>query len=509
MPNLTTHTLPYALYRAEQVRALDACAIEHFGIPGTTLMERAGAGLWQLIERDWPQATRITVLAGSGNNGGDGYVVARLARQAGRRVRLITLGDHGRLRGAAATAAAAYAEAGGTALSWPNWPQDSELIVDALLGTRLTRAVEGDLAAAIARANASRAPVLAVDIPSGLGADTGAILGAAIRATATLSFIGLKQGLFTGAGPECAGRIEFAALEVPAAVYATQVAAARRTDWPKEIARIPLRPRTAHKGHCGHLLVIGGAPGMSGAARLAGEAALRTGAGLVTIATHPEHAAVLNLTRPELMVAGVQAPEQLVPLLERASVVALGPGLGGDSWGRALFEFLLQNHGVGHRPLVLDADGLNLLAEQPQRRDTWVLTPHPGEAARLLGCSTQEIVQDRFAAITALQQRYGGIVVLKGAGTLISGAGISGPALCSQGNPGMASGGMGDVLTGILGALLAQGLDPEQAATAGVCLHAAAADWAARDGERGLLASDLVEALRAQWLVANPRKPPE
>jgi NAD(P)H-hydrate epimerase len=250
---------------------------------------------------------------------------------------------------------------------------------------------------------------------------------------------------------------------------------------------------------------------------LAGEAALRAGAGLVTVATHPEHAALLNLTRPELMVAAVRSPDQLAPLLERVNVVALGPGLGRDQWGRALFEQLMRGEVIAQRALVLDADALNLLAERPLQREHWILTPHPGEAARLRGCTTVEIEQDRFAAVNALQQRYGGVAVLKGAGTLVSGPGQSAPALCSAGNPGMASGGMGDALTGIIGGLLAQVLaqkpiehpiherDLEQAATAGVCLHAAAADWAARDGERGLLASDLIQALRAQWRFVEAR----
>ncbi|MBK1649168.1 bifunctional ADP-dependent NAD(P)H-hydrate dehydratase/NAD(P)H-hydrate epimerase [Rhabdochromatium marinum] len=503
--------LPYALYRASQVRALDTCAIEHFGIPGTTLMERAGAALWQWLARAWPQAQRLMVLAGPGNNGGDGYVLARLAQQAGRQVQLISVGDYSRLRGAAATAAAAYAETGAKVHAWPDWNDTVDLIVDALLGTGLTRPVSGDLAAAIARANANHAPVLAVDIPSGLSADTGCVLGDAIRAEATLSFIGLKQGLFTGQGPDCTGRIAFDALEVPAAVYASQRPSARRTAWLKERTRIPPRPRTAHKGHCGHLLVIGGAPGLSGATHLCGEAALRTGAGLVSIATHPQHAAWLNLTRPELMVTGVAdippavtaqtaAPaEPLATLLARSDVLALGPGLGRDAWGRALFDVVMHQPDSRARPLVVDADALNLLAEQPQHRDHWVLTPHPGEAARLLGCNTADIAADRFAAVTELQRCYGGVVVLKGAGTLIAAGGLQAPALCSQGNPGMASGGMGDVLTGIIAALLAQGLDAEQAASAGVCLHAAAADQAAAAGERGLLASDVIEQLRAQW----------
>ncbi|MBN2885609.1 MAG: NAD(P)H-hydrate dehydratase, partial [Chromatiaceae bacterium] len=237
----------------------------------------------------------------------------------------------------------------------------------------------------------------------------------------------------------------------------------------------------------------GGAPGLSGAARLAGEAALRAGAGLVTIATHPAHAVVLNLARPELMVHGVAHPADLDPLIERAGVIAVGPGLGRDDWGRALWERVCDEP----RPLVVDADALNLLASAPRRGYTWVLTPHPGEAARLLAVSSAEIERDRFASVRALQARFGGVVVLKGAGSLIQPDADAPTALCHQGNPGMATAGAGDVLTGVIAALRAQGLEAGEAACAGVCLHAAAGDRAALAGERGLIASDIIAALRA------------
>ena len=235
---------------------------------------------------------------------------------------------------------------------------------------------------------------------------------------------------------------------------------------------------------------------MSGAARLAGEGALRAGAGLVTIATHPAHAGLLNLTRPELMVSAVADRRTLDRLIERVDVIAIGPGLGRGSWGRALWQ---RVRGCG-KPLVVDADALNLLAEQPGAGPDWVLTPHPGEAGRLLGLSTAQIGQDRFSAVDMLRQRYGGVAVLKGAGTLIQGQSQRPPALCSDGNPGMATAGAGDVLTGVIAALRAQGLDGEEAAAVGVCLHAAAGDHAARDGEKGLLAGDILAALRP---VAN------
>ena len=491
-----TDCLPYALYRAEQVRALDRAAIDEHGIPGAELMERAGAAAFMLLRERWPAARRIAVLVGTGNNGGDGYVLARLGLDAGLSVSVLCLGDQTRLRGDARTAADAFASAGGQVESFRELPVFADLIVDALLGTGLERPVEGDWADAITQVNQHPAPVLAVDIPSGLHADTGHVLGVAIEADATISFIGLKQGMFTGRGRDHCGAIRFDGLGVPAAIYATEILAARRTDWPKAKALLPGRQASAHKGDCGRVLIIGGAPGMTGAARLAGEAALRAGAGLVTVATHPEHAAVLNLNRPELMVHAAADPAALDPVLAGADVIAIGPGLGQGVWGATLLGDLLDRGKLRERPMVIDADALNLLARAPRQRDDWILTPHPGEAARLLGITSAQVEDDRFAAALALQRRFGGVIVLKGAGTLVQGPGHRPVAVCSQGNPGMASGGMGDALTGIIAGLLAQGLDPEEAAEAGVCLHAAAGDHAAAEGQRGLLASDLIGALR-------------
>ena len=488
--------LPHALYRAAQVRALDRTAIEVHGIPGMELMERAGAAAYQLLRGRWPGHRDLTVMAGAGNNGGDGYVVARLAHAEGLSVRVLQLADPARLSGDAARAFAAYRDGGGRFEPYGSLPARPGVIVDALLGTGLERPVEGPWAQAVEAVNRARFPVLAIDIPSGLHADTGAIRGAAVRAEATLSFIGLKQGLFTGAGPDCCGRIHFSALGIPAVVYSSEVLSARRIDWRQQASALAPRRRAAHKGDFGHVLVIGGAAGMSGAVRLAGEGALRAGAGLVTVATHPDHAALLNLTRPELMVAGVSGASDLDPLIERADVIAIGPGLGRGPWGQGLWERI---RGL-ERPLVVDADALNLLAQSPMRRDDWVLTPHPAEAARLLGCTTAEVQGDRFEAGRRLQSSLGGVVVLKGAGTLVQGPSHRPPAVCSDGNPGMATAGSGDVLTGVIAALLAQGLEAEEAACAGVCLHAAAGDRAALGGEKGMLAGDILAALRP---VAN------
>lgn len=483
---------PPQLYLAEQVRALDRCAIAQFGIPGLTLMERAGAAAFGLLRTRWPAARHVTVLCGTGNNGGDGFVVACLALQAGLDVRLLQLGDTKKLQGDALASAEKFRQAGGCVELFNELDFSTDLIVDAVLGTGLERAVSGPWETALLTANRHPAPVFALDIPSGLHSDSGRILGCAIRAETTITFIGLKQGMFTGAGPDCCGRIAVDDLEVPGEVYQTVQESARLLRWQTFAAQLVPRRRTLHKGDCGHLLLVGGDTGFLGAVRMAGEAALRTGAGLVSIATRPEHAALIASQRPELMCHGVEQPDALLPLLARADAVAIGPGLGQQEWGQRMLRRVLQSK----LPLVVDADALNLLAMEPEQRENWVLTPHPGEAARLLGCTTAEIQADRFLAVSRLQQRYGGVALLKGAGTLISSAPGKQTGLCCEGNPGMASGGMGDLLTGIVGSLVVQGKAIKMAAEMGVCLHGAAADLAARAGERGMLATDLLPAIR-------------
>ncbi len=500
-------TLPTTLYRAAQVRELDRIAIEEYGIPGSTLMEHAGEAAFRALRQRWPEVRRIVAVCGLGNNGGDGYVIARMAVEAGLEVGVLQVGDPQRLQGDAlrarrlldATSVAPGVLPPATLVlpctSVVVLPfdvralSDADLIVDALLGTGLKGKAHGAWCEAIEAINSADKPVLAVDIPSGLDADTGCMQGAAVRAALTVTFIGLKQGMYTANGPDHCGVIQFSDLGVPREVFNRVAAAATRIEL-KDLPRLAARQRNSHKGDYGRLLVIGGDHGMAGALRLCGEAALRVGAGLVYLATRAAHAAVISAQRPELLCYGVERPEQLAPLLERADVIAIGPGLGQSEWASQLLARVLDT-GL---PLVADADALSLLALEPLRRDNWILTPHPGEAARLLKTNTAEIQSDRFTAATELQKRYGGVVVLKGAGTLV--ATDAGVGLCSAGNPGMASAGMGDVLTGVIAGLMAQGLGREEAARRGVCLHAAAGDKAARQGERGLIASDLLPWLR-------------
>ncbi|MGM0987848.1 MAG: NAD(P)H-hydrate dehydratase [Pseudomonadota bacterium] len=486
------------LYRADQVRELDRRTIAG-GIEGFALMQRAASAAWQSLKARWPEVRSLSVLCGGGNNGGDGHVLAALAAAEGLAVQRILLKPHDELSGDARCAADMATAAGVGAEPWrPDLVLEGELIVDALLGTGLGGEVRGAAREAIEAINASGLPVLAIDIPSGLHADTGAVLGTAVRASRTVTFIGDKLGLHTGAAATRVGEVGFRALGVNAEAEADLVPAAHLLDAEWIATWLPPRARSAHKGDFGHALVLGGAPGFGGAALLAAEACARLGAGKVSLATAPEHVTASLVRCAEVMVHGVRGGGDLGGLPGRADVLVVGPGLGQGSWGQGVLQAALATD----RPLVVDADALNLLANRftGQRREDWVLTPHPGEAARLLGLDAGEVEADRPAAALALQQRYGGVVVLKGAGSLV--AGPEGLAVCPYGNPGMASGGMGDALSGILGALLAQGLPLEPAVRVGVLVHALAADMAARQsGERGLLAGDLASCAR---ILVNP-----
>jgi len=485
------------LYTASQVRELDRIAIEERNIPGLELMERAGQAAFDVLRTKWPLAKKILVVCGAGNNGGDGYVVARLARETELDVDVIQFGDMSKITGDARAALDGCRAVNIQPLSYQSsLISSADVVVDALFGTGLDRELDSDCQSLIEDINELSSAVLSLDIPSGLHADTGKAMTLAIKADATLTFIAMKQGLLTAQGQSYCGEIIFSTLDVPNDIYELVTAAAQRIDLNVLRSFLPARDRITHKGQCGHVLVIGGDYGYAGAVRMAGEAAMRVGAGLVTVGTRREHALNIPLVRPELMTAALDKANDLNRLLEKASVVVIGPGLGQSDWASALLARTLQSN----LPLVMDADALTLLAMEPCHSERWILTPHPGEAGRLLECSASAIQADRFAAANNLQTKYGGVSILKGSGSLI----ISpdrGISICDAGNPGMATGGMGDVLSGVVAGLLAQGLSSSDAARVGVCLHAAAADEAAYQGERGLLATDLMVPLRT---FANP-----
>jgi ADP-dependent NAD(P)H-hydrate dehydratase / NAD(P)H-hydrate epimerase len=489
-------TLPSDAYPAAAIRQIEREAIAA-GIPGYTLMQRAGAAALACLQRRWPGALAICVVAGTGNNGGDGLVLARLAHVAGLRVQVLVVGAVEAIRGEAAEALRDLRAAGLDLHAFDAARLvDCDVVIDALLGIGVRSPLEPAWLAAIEAINASGVDVLSLDMPSGLAPDSGDALPA-VKARATITFLGLKQGLFRGDGPGHAGAIEFDAL-------GTQCSPTRRDSFSPSVklldssciqSALRPRPRHSHKALFGRVVIVGGGAGMAGAVRMAAEAALRVGAGLVTVASRPEHLDVVVGARPELMFLGVESGEELAPALQQADVIAIGPGLGRSRWARELLQVVLQGAPT-RKPLVLDADALNLIAAgECLRRDDWILTPHPGEAARLLGCSTAEVQADRFSALRQLAHTRGGIVVLKGASTLIGRDGEV-PRLCTRGNPGMAVPGMGDVLTGAIAGFLAQCDDPLSATSAAVQAHAQAGDRCARQGVRGVLALDVAAELR-------------
>ncbi len=526
-------SLPLTLYTTSQVRELDRIAIEDFAIPGFDLMKQAGKVTFDCMMASYPDVHSVCIVCGTGNNGGDGYVVASLAFQAGMDVSVIQLGNDEAIKGDALLARQTYLKTGGAILGLASANEilaQADVIIDAIFGTGLTRTIKGEFAEAINTINQSAAKRISVDVPSGLNSDTGSVMGCCVKADKTVTYIGLKCGLFTGQARDYVGELVFDDLGVPYEVYKhVPNISPIKTLVPDKITQQLLKPRArcGHKGDFGHVLCIGGAPGMSGAILLCAEAALRSGAGLVSVATHPSHASFLNLQRPEIMVSAVSQADDVLPLIEKASVIIIGPGLGQTAWANDLLALILMSD----KPKVLDADALNLLAEHHittaslsrpgysalvtnpigrinaamqneglKRKDNWIITPHPGEAARLLITKTALIEQDRYQSVELLQQQFGGVCVLKGAGSLISDGEKT--RVCRSGNPGMASGGMGDVLSGIIGALVAQAdhqksaLTLFDAATVAVKIHGKAADLAAQQGEKGMLASDLFPFIR-------------
>lgn len=497
--------LPRALYRAREVRDLDARAMAHANVSGFELMQRAGRSAFRHGFRRWPDANRWLVVCGGGKNGGDGFIIAGQAVQQGKDVRCLLLADPEKLKDEARQAYE-WATASGVAVESSSEGLldralvEADVVVDAMLGTGLAGDVREAYRGAIDAINDAGKPILAVDLPSGLSSDTGTILGSAVQAQLTVTFIGLKVGLFTGSGSDVSGKIIFDGLGSDPAIYADVPAAALRLDWQTAKSGWPQRRPSSHKGDFGRVLVIGGNHGMGGAALLTAEATARAGAGMVFVATRAEHIAGFLARRPELIVKAVSHRNELLPLLEQMDAVVIGPGLGTDAWGEQMLQ-AVRSHYQG--PVLADADALNMLALSPAVLPaSWVLTPHPGEAARLLGSDTADIGRDRLEAIERLCGRYQCTVLLKGAGTLVQSGTDAVPTLIHAGNPGMATGGMGDVLSGFIGALLGSGVSGFHAAAVGAALHGAAADLAASElSMAGLLAADL--PLAAARLLAG------
>jgi hydroxyethylthiazole kinase-like uncharacterized protein yjeF len=504
------------LVGSAEMRAIDRAAIDEYGIPSLALMDRAGSAVAEAARSLAAPGGRIVVVCGGGNNGGDGYVAARVLRSDGRDARVVSLVPAARLSGDARAAREAAEGAGvpvdepGASVAVDAGPGD--VVVDAIFGTGLSRAPEGAFARAIERMNAARAGgarVLAVDVPSGLSADTGQPLGAAcVRADRTVTFAFQKRGLVLHPGPAFAGEVIVADIGIPPEAAARVPVACELLEGAAARALVPPRRPDAHKGDAGRLLVVAGSPGKTGAAHLALMGALRGGAGLVTLAARPEALPLALPGRPEAMSLplpgagplGLADLEALLAAARSVDALAIGPGIPRGVETGALLRALLER---ARLPAVLDADALNALAEAPARLAALgvplVLTPHPGEMARLCDTTIEAIQSDRIGVATAKAREWRATLVLKGARTVV--ADPDGPAaVIPTGNPGMATGGTGDVLAGLVGALLAGGLSPGAAARVGAWVHGRAGDRvAARLGERGLLAGDLGEAIGEVW----------
>lgn len=484
------------LYTISQIRAIEQKAIEQ-GLSEYQLMERAGKAALKVLLHYFPQASSLDIVCGKGNNGGDGYVVARLAAEKGLQVNIYSLAELNELASTAQEAAKACIMAQKKTKKINIQPYTdalvfkSDVIIDAILGTGAKTILKDSVIhRAIHTINQSEHPVLAIDVPSGLNVDEGSIFGETICASVTVTFIGIKQGMLTGVAPNYCGKLVCDNLNLPASYYdISPVTSSILINNP-----LPLRKPADHKGLYGHVLVIGGDRGMGGAVCLAAEAALRTGAGLVTAITHPEHVPVVLTRCPEIMCLGVTESMDLnialLPLLKKATVCVIGPGMTDSDWSNTIFNWLLTQTSL---PVVLDAGALGWLVKRKfLAHQNWVLTPHPGEAGHLLGISSHEIQTARFISIKALQKKWGGIIVLKGAGTLICDGSNTSIKVCRYHSSTMATAGMGDVLSGIIGSLMAQGCSSFHAACQGVWLHAQAGELASKEMTKKVSRSNLL-----------------
>ncbi|MBZ0106658.1 MAG: NAD(P)H-hydrate dehydratase [Sulfuricella denitrificans] len=496
-----THNQP--LYRSHDIRSIEQAALKLS--PAPALMERAGKAAAELATQLLGNNYAVLVLAGPGNNGGDALVAARILQERGYRVTTVLTGDPARRPEEAAAAFHALQEMGGSFL--PAIPADGrwDLIIDGLFGIGLDRDLDSKYQELVKQINRMKTPVLSLDIPSGLDSETGQPFRAAVRADHTLTFIGLKPGLFTAYGPDYCGQIHLDSLGLPndflPAVRGQLIGA-------DEVSRhLKPRPRNSHKGMLGSVGVLGGAETMVGAAILAGRAALLLGAGRVYVGLLAENALALDLQQPELM---LRSPDSM--FVTELDCLIIGPGLGQSAQALGYLRQALQSN----LKLVIDADALSLLGAHAELQDllknrqaTNILTPHPAEAGRLLNCSNHEIQQDRIGSAQVLASRLNSLIALKGAGTVCAFPDDTWH-INPTGNPGLSSAGMGDILCGMIGAMLGQRLSAEKAALLAVYLHGMAADELVRKGTGpiGLTATEVAAMARSlinQWIYSSPK----
>jgi len=493
------------LYSTEQIKAIEQRFAEHSDDGTYPLMEKAGAVAFHQLTSNWRDARKIVVITGKGNNAGDGFVLVRLAAEQRLKVSLCHLADPAELKG---DALRAYQSIPHRVVSRIDIDaikfSEFDVIVDAMLGTGTKGKLSNPYLSTIKRINANNVPVISIDIPTGIEANTGFVHNEAVRADITTTFVGHKKGMYTGDSASYCGRVKLFKLDIPEHYFQQHEFHLFSQNWFSIKHLLKPRNMTCHKGQFGHTVIIGGYRGMSGAAILASTAAARCGSGLTSAWVGEQCTASLVNHTPEVMASSIEESEIATLISEQSSdnkTIVVGPGLGQTSWADEWLESLSHVDNINNNHQLWDADALNWLAKQPtshrsKHNSTRILTPHPGEAARLLGITTYAVNQDRYAAAQKIAEIYGGVCILKGTGTIIADdKGFQ--VVCPVGNPGMASGGMGDVLAGITGGLLAQGFSLMNAAILAVCIHGEAADKAAGKGGhyRGLLASDLFEHL--------------
>ena len=496
------------LYTASETRKIDNLAIKEKGVSGYSLMQMAAEFTLDVILREFSPVEELIIFCSKGKNSGDGFLLGSFAKEFGLEVTIVMSNTSNVLKGVSRKAFEEMKDAKVKIISTKSVEKlkvsNKAVIVDALIGTGLKGNLRKNIKESILALNklGVKLPVLSLDIPSGINPDTGDADDIAVYADITATFVAQKRGCFTSVGKKFSGEIVYSDLEIPKNLFSKITSTSYVVDYEDSISKVVYREQDAHKGHFGNVVIVGGDRGLGGAGLLSSRAAVYSGAGLTSLVTRPEHVSASLVSCPEVMVKGVDSGQDIEEHLVKPDVIAIGPGLGQSAWSEQMIQRVFWEAEKRDISVIMDADALNLLTKLklssnlPKRL---ILTPHPGEAARLLNTSVAVIESNRFSAAAKIQKKFNATVVLKGSGTVIchKSGGTQKWGICDSGNPGMATGGMGDVLTGIIAGLLAQGLTLKEAAEAGVDLHAKAADQASLEfGEAGLTSSDVINELK-------------
>ena len=496
------------LYTAKETKKIDNLAIKEKEISGYSLMQRAAEFALDVILKEFGPLEELVIFCAKGKNSGDGFLLGSLAKEFGLNVTIVTCCPSKEIKGVSSKAFKEMKASKARIISINSIGKlkvsRKAVIVDALIGTGIQGNLRKNIKDSILALNrlGTKLPVVSLDIASGVNPDTGEVEDICVYADITTTFVAQKRGCFTSIGKKVSGEVMYSDLEIPKKLFTKVTATSSIVNFEEYIDKVVYREQDAHKGNFGHVLVIGGDRGLGGAGLLASKAAVYSGAGLTSLVTRPEHVNASLVSCPEVMVKGVNSGQDLEEHLIKPTVIAIGPGLGQTAWSEQMIQRVFWEAEKREVTVIMDADALNLIpkfklsSKLPRRL---VLTPDPGEAATLLNTNVETIESDRFASSAKIQKKFNAAVVLKGSGTVICHQknGIQQWGVCNCGNPGMATGGMGDVLTGIFAGMLAQGLTPKEACEVGVDLHAKAADQASFDlGEVGLTPSDVIEELR-------------